>query len=125
MVIDGACLTDEGPVEQLSMMLTVQPVAPPGHPGERGRRLYLTAIWPGQLIQAFRPCVRAHVDVPKVSVASGARGWHTAHSTKCPTTDAVGKATACRESTSASSELFAASGVTGQSFFDYSPNVSR
>jgi len=58
-------------------MLIVHPVASPGRPGEPWRWLYLTVVWSSELIEVLRHCVRAHVDVPKVSFAYG-RG-HAAH----------------------------------------------
>jgi len=78
-LIRGAGLADDGPVELLGVVIVVHPVASPGRPGELWRWLYLTVVWSGELLEVLRHCVRAYVDIPEVSFASGTGGGHAAH----------------------------------------------
>jgi hypothetical protein len=81
-LIRGAGLADDGSVEQLGVMLVVHPVGSPGRPGELWRWLYLTMVWSSELIEVLWHCVRTHVDVPKVSFASGTCDGLAAHGTE-------------------------------------------
>lgn len=81
-LVSGAGLADDGPVEQLGVMLIVYPVASPGRPGELWRWQYHIVVWSSELIEVLWHCVRTYVDVPKVSFASGTCGGHATHRTE-------------------------------------------